>query len=141
MHAAAGRRSISTEWNILCDSDFPTGDYDAVLLPLAQQFSDEYIRDLTLSAFHCLQIGGTLTIGSPQIKDYEYHKFLKSLFNKVTRIVSDTGIIYQGKKLQALVDKRISWKRPQRVKVRTCCMPILSLASSATVARTRVPVP
>ena len=98
--------SISTAWNILCDDEFPKGDYDAVLLPFSQQFSDEYIRDLTLSAFQSLQIGGTLTIASPRIKDYEYHKFLKSLFKKVTRIVSDGGIIYQGKKQQALLEKK-----------------------------------
>lgn len=84
----------------LCDSEFPEADYDAVLLPLSQQFSDEYVRDLTLSAVRSLRTGGTLTIASPRSKDYEYHKFLQSLFAKVTRVVSDAGIVYQGKKQQ-----------------------------------------
>lgn len=97
---------LPIEWNALCDSDFPESDYDAALLPLSEQYSDEYIRDLTFSAFHCLQMRGTLTIASPRIKDYEYHKFLKSLFNKVTRVVSDFGIIYQGKKQKALTNKK-----------------------------------
>ncbi|MCH9653730.1 MAG: methyltransferase [Planctomycetes bacterium] len=98
--------SISTEWNILCEDEFPKGDYDAVLLPFSQQFSDEYIRDLTLSAIQSLKIGGSLTIASPRTKDYEYHKFLKSLFKKVTRIVSDAGIIYQAKKHKAVLKKK-----------------------------------
>lgn len=99
-------QEISTTWKILCESEFPTEVYDAVLLPFSQQFSDEYERDLTLSAVQSLQQGGTLTIASPRTKDYEYHKFLKSLFKKVTRIVSDAGIIYQGKKQQALLNKK-----------------------------------
>ncbi|MFK7779049.1 MAG: methyltransferase [Gimesia sp.] len=99
-------RSISTEWKILCDSEFPKEDYDAVLLPFSKQFSDEYERDLTLSAFQVLQTGGTLTIASPRVNDYEYHKFLKSLFKKVTRIVSGAGIIYQGKKENPLLEKK-----------------------------------
>lgn len=90
----------------LCDSDFPEGDYDAVLLPLSEQFSDEYVRDLTLSAVRTLDTGGILTIASPRTNDYEYHKFLKSLFSKVTRVVSDAGIVYQGKKQQPAPDKK-----------------------------------
>lgn len=97
---------LSIEWNALCDNDFPESKYDAALLPLSEQYSDEYVRDLTFSAFHCLQIGGMLTIASPRIKDYDYHKFLKSLFSKVTRIVSDFGIIYQGKKQKSLSNKK-----------------------------------
>ncbi len=99
-------QSISTEWIVHCDSAFPEAEYDEILLPFSQQFSDEYTRDLTLSAFQCLQVGGTLTIASPKTKDYEYHKFLQSLFKKVTRIVSDAGIIYQGKKQQPLPHKK-----------------------------------
>ena len=81
-------------WNTICDSEFPAGDYEAVLLPLSEQFSDELVRELTLSAACSLQEGGTLTIASSRTKDYEYHKFLQSLFPKVTRIVSDAGIVY-----------------------------------------------
>ncbi|MFH1301950.1 MAG: methyltransferase [Planctomycetota bacterium] len=98
--------SLATECKTLCDSEFPEGDYDAVLLPFSQQFSDEYVRELTLSAFHCLQMEGTLTIASPRTKDYEYHKFLKSLFSKVTRVVSEAGVIYQGRKQKTLAEKK-----------------------------------
>lgn len=98
--------SVSTESSTICDSEFPIDAYDAVLLPFAQQFSDEYTRDLTLSATQSLQIGGTLTIASSRTKDYEFHKFLKSLFSKVTRIASNAGIIYQVKKLEALPEKK-----------------------------------
>lgn len=92
--------SLTAGFQCLCDSEFPETDYDAVLLPLSQQFSDEYVRDLTLSAIRSLRTGGTLTIASPRSKDYEYHKFLQSLFAKVTRVVSEAGIIYQGRKQQ-----------------------------------------
>lgn len=105
-HVLQTEQPNSVEWNALCASDFPESDYEAAILPLSEQYSDEYVRDLTLSAFHCLQIRGTLTIASPRTKDYEYHKFLKSLFSKVTRIVSDFGIIYQGKKQKALDEKK-----------------------------------
>ncbi|WP_339732262.1 methyltransferase [uncultured Gimesia sp.] len=98
--------SLSTEWSTICGSEFPEDDYDAVMLPLAQQLSEEYIRDLTLSAVQSLQTGGTLTIASSRTKDYEYHKFLKTLFPKVTRLVSDAGIIYQTKKPQDLPEKK-----------------------------------
>ncbi len=98
--------SLATEWNILCDSEFPEGDYDAVLLPFSQQFSDEFDRELTFSALRCLQTGGTLTIASPRTKDYEFHKFLKTLFSKVTRVVCEGGIIYQGKKQETSLDKK-----------------------------------
>ncbi|QDV50250.1 class I SAM-dependent methyltransferase [Gimesia fumaroli] len=99
-------QSLSTEWSTICDSEFPVDDYDAALLPLTQQFSDEYCRDLTLSAAHSLHAGGTLIIASARTKDYEYHKLLRSLFNKVTRIVSDAGIIYQVKKPQDLPERK-----------------------------------
>lgn len=99
-------QTASAAWNIICDSEFPKGDYDAALLPLSQQFSDEYIRDLTYSAFDCLQINGLLTIMLPRTRDFEYHKFLKSLFTKVTRVVSDFGIIYQGKKKKELTNQK-----------------------------------
>lgn len=90
--------SLATEWSTICDSAFPVNAYDAVLLPLGEQLSDEFIRDLTISAVLSLEAGGTLVIAASRTKDYEYHKLLQSLFNKVTRIVSDAGIIYQAKK-------------------------------------------
>ncbi|WP_417378796.1 methyltransferase [Gimesia sp.] len=92
--------------NTICDSEFPAGDYKSVLLPLSEQFSDELVRELTLSAAYSLQPGGALTIASSRTKDYEYHKFLQTLFNKVTRIVSDSGIVYQGKRQQTLPEKK-----------------------------------
>jgi len=98
--------SLAPRLQCLCNSEFPETGYDAVLLPLSQQFSDEYVRDLTLSAVRSLQTGGTLTIASPRTKDYEYHKFLQSLFSKVTRVVSDAGIVYQGKKQQDAPTKK-----------------------------------
>ena len=98
--------TISAGFQSLCDSELPETDYDAVLLPLSQQFSDEYVRDLTLSAVRSLGQGGTLTIASPRDKDYEYHKFLQSLFSKVTRVVSEAGIVYQGKKQQDAPEKK-----------------------------------
>ncbi|MCA9020032.1 MAG: hypothetical protein KDA74_07825, partial [Planctomycetaceae bacterium] len=62
-------------FNTICDSELPANDYEAVLLPLSEQFSDELARELTLSAAYALQTGGTLTIASSRTKDYEYHKF------------------------------------------------------------------
>lgn len=81
---------------IVCEADLGGQDYDAVLMPVDTRLETELTRELLQEACFVLREGGRFlsAVGKPD--DHWLNDELRKLYPKVTRLPSDTGVLYMA---------------------------------------------
>jgi 16S rRNA (guanine1207-N2)-methyltransferase len=88
--------------SILCASDFPDEEFDAVVLPLTRGGDAELARDQMQAAHEALRTGGRMFAAVDNPRDKWLHEELQKLFPKVTRQPAAHGVVYSAMKAQPL---------------------------------------
>ncbi|MEX0716831.1 MAG: methyltransferase [Planctomycetaceae bacterium] len=98
--AEQARRSHADAPNlsIVCESDFPEVEYDAVALPFLKNGEAELARDLIQQSLLRLPVGGRMLCASDNPRDTWLHDELRKLFSKVTRRPAKDGVLYLATK-------------------------------------------
>ncbi|HUG19646.1 MAG TPA: methyltransferase [Planctomycetaceae bacterium] len=94
--AFEARQPLPDNLKIICDTDFPEAEFDAIVVILPAKGERELARDLMQDAFTRLAQGGRLFVGVETPKNLWLHEELKKLFPKVTQIEMDEATILSG---------------------------------------------
>jgi 16S rRNA (guanine1207-N2)-methyltransferase len=87
---------------VLCETDFPEGPFDVVVLPFFKNGEAELTRELMQQAHERLGMGGRLYVSSDNPQDTWLLEQMQALFKKVTRMPQSRGIVYSGMKTERL---------------------------------------
>jgi 16S rRNA (guanine1207-N2)-methyltransferase len=95
-------RASRHDVQVLCETDFPEGPFDVVVLPFFKNGEAELTRELMQQAHERLDLGGRLYVSSDNPQDAWLLEQMQTLFKKVTRMPQSRGIIYSGMKTERL---------------------------------------
>lgn len=104
-HAEQTRAAIGVlpgNLTIACSADFPEGEVDLVALPLSAKGEAELTRDWLQLGHQRLSIGGTLVASTDNPRDQWLHEEMQKLFDRVTRRVTEDGVVYIARKSRPL---------------------------------------
>jgi 16S rRNA (guanine1207-N2)-methyltransferase len=87
---------------IVCAADFPEHPFDLVAIPVDPRGEAELTRDLLQAGHERLTIGGRLLAATSAADDQWLHGELRKLFDKVTRVPMETGVVYRATKTAPL---------------------------------------
>jgi len=87
---------------IVCAADFADGPFDLVAIPVDPRGEAELTRDLLQTGHERLAPGGRLLSAISAVDDQWLHGELRKLFDKVTRIPMETGVVYKATKTAPL---------------------------------------
>lgn len=93
---------MATNFNLICEADFPAGPFDLAALSFSKQGDSELVRDLLQQAHERLEIGGRLAVTTDNPEDTFLHDELRKVFAKVTRRPSEQGVLYLATKTEPL---------------------------------------
>lgn len=80
--------------SIVCQSDWPDGEFDLALVPLGTGGEVELTRDILQSAYNSLAVGGKLVASVDNAKDKWLHDQLKNYEKSVKVRPFDDAIVY-----------------------------------------------
>lgn len=83
---------------VTCAADFPLGPFELVALPIDPRGEAELARDVLQSGRERLVAGGRLLAAVSNPDDQWLHEEMRKLFEKVTRIPEETGVVYRATK-------------------------------------------
>ncbi|MEX0700681.1 MAG: methyltransferase [Planctomycetales bacterium] len=104
LHQAEQARRLQAEianLSIVCQSDLPEEEVDAVALPFLKNGEAELARELIQQGLLRLRAGGRMLCASDDPRDAWLHDELRSLFPKVTRRPARDGVLYLATKRDA----------------------------------------
>lgn len=87
---------------IVCQSDFPTREFDTAALPTSSRGEAELTREWLQQAYERLRIGGVLWTATDNPRDRWLEAELAKLAPKVTRFAAESGVVYRAEKLAPL---------------------------------------
>ncbi len=79
---------------ILCQCDWPEGEFDLALVPLGTGGEVELTREILQSAYHSLAIGGRLVASVDNPKDKWLHDQLKGYEKSVKVRPFEDAVVY-----------------------------------------------
>jgi 16S rRNA (guanine1207-N2)-methyltransferase len=85
-----------------CTSDFPDGEFDCAVLPCSMQGNAELTREWLQQAHERLKLAGQFAAATDNPQDRWLHEELQKLFNKVTRLEREAGVVYLARKTESL---------------------------------------
>lgn len=110
LHAATqSRAALDATAQVHCSADLPESSYDAVLVAVLKKTETELTRDILQQAHGRLSEGGRLIVSVDNPKDHWLNEQLQGMFNKVTRIQSEQGCVYVGRKTGELKKVKDFW--------------------------------
>jgi 16S rRNA G1207 methylase RsmC len=83
---------------IICAADFPEGPFELVAIPVDPRGEAELTRDLLQAGHERLTLGGRLLSATSAADDQWLHGELRKLFEKVTRVPMESGVVYRATK-------------------------------------------
>ncbi len=93
-----GRPNLS----IVCETDFPAGEFDTVALPFLKQGEAELTRELMQQGYERLKLGGKMFVSTNNPRDKWIKEQLELLFDKVATRPHTHGLIYTATKTESL---------------------------------------
>ncbi len=93
---AIGRLPASLR--LVCEPDFPEGEFQSAALCFSKQGDAELTRDLLQAAHQRLPIGGRLVAAIDNPADQWLHEQLRGMFDKVTRRPEKDSVVYLASK-------------------------------------------
>lgn len=97
---AIGR--VPANLRLICEADFPEGEFQAAALCFSKQGDAELTRDLLQAAHQRLAIGGRLATAIDNPADQWLHEQLRGMFDKVTRRPEKDSVVYLATKTAPL---------------------------------------
>lgn len=88
--------------SILCQTDLPPEEADVAAMPFTAQGEGELTRELMQQAHQALRIGGRMLVSTDNVDDTWLGAEMWKLFDKVTRRVEETGVLYMAAKTKPL---------------------------------------
>ena len=88
--------------SVICETDFPDGPFDTIVLPFRKNGEAELTRELLQQAHERLTIGGRLITTTNNPEDEWLHDQLQVLFGKITRRPEPRGVVYLATKTEPL---------------------------------------
>lgn len=88
--------------SVICETDFPKGPFDTIVLPFRKNGEAELTRELLQQAHERLEIGGRLIASTNNPNDDWLHDQIQLLFGKVTKRPATRGVVYLAKKTEPL---------------------------------------
>ncbi|HEY2411177.1 MAG TPA: methyltransferase [Pirellulaceae bacterium] len=90
--------SLPANLHLVCATDPPPDEVDLVAWVFSRDGNGELVRDMLQIGHERLTIGGQLIVAINNPRDKWLHELLQNLFPKVSRYVSDIGILYLATK-------------------------------------------
>lgn len=87
---------------VLCETDFPEGPFDTIVLPFLKNGEAELTREQIQQAHERLEIGGRLLVSTDNPQDEWLHDQMQLGFGKVTKRPQPRGVVYLATKTEPL---------------------------------------
>lgn len=88
--------------SICCQADLPTDEVDVVAFPTSASGEAELTRELLQQGHQALALGGQMLVATDNARDTWLFEQMQKLFDRIKRIPSEHGMLYQGTKTRRL---------------------------------------